>query len=52
MELWIDGVKKSQSFTDQLSKSATVSAGKHRIAVVAVDQFAGKAQSSVSITVP
>jgi FG-GAP-like repeat len=45
MELWVDGKKSSEVLSDQIKKTITVSAAKHRIAVVAVDRF-GKSISS------
>lgn len=50
LEVWIDGVKRYQKWNDQLAKSFTVSPGKHRIAVVAVDRYKGTGQSAISIT--
>jgi hypothetical protein len=52
LEVWIDGVKKAQNWEDQLSKTFTLTAGTHKITVVAVDKYVGTAKTSVSITVP
>jgi len=49
LELWIDGKKKTEALGDQLRGSVTVAAGRHRIAVVAVD-INGKATNAVSVT--
>ena len=51
LEVWIDGVKKYQKWSDQLAKSFTLSAGKHRISVVAVDRYKGTGQSAITVTV-
>jgi hypothetical protein len=50
LELWIDGVKKYQTWNDQLLRSVTVDANTHLIEVVAVDRYAGTAKNSVTIT--
>ena len=52
LEVWIDGVKKGQSLSDQIRKTFTLVAGSHRVALVAVDKYKGTAKTSVSITVP
>jgi hypothetical protein len=52
LEVWIDGVKKAQSLSDQISKTFTLAAGSHRVALVAVDKYKGTAKSTVYITVP
>lgn len=49
LELWIDGKKRTEVQGDQLRNSVTVAAGKHRVAVVAVD-ITGTTTSAVSIT--
>jgi hypothetical protein len=52
LEIQIDGVKRGQRWSDQIAETFTLSPGKHRVAVVAVDQFSGYASTSVLITVP
>jgi hypothetical protein len=52
VEVWIDGKKKAESCSDQLSKKFTLSAGTHKVTVVAVDKYTGTAKSSVNIMVP
>ncbi len=39
MELWVDGKKSYELWNDQLSRTITVSAARHRISVVSVDRF-------------
>lgn len=51
LEVWIDGVKKYQKWSDQVAKSFTLSAGQHRIAVVAVDKYKGTAESVALVEV-
>ena len=51
LELWIDGKKAGEIWNDQLRQSVTVSAGKHRVAIVAVDRYLSKTvTSAVSVT--
>lgn len=49
LELWIDGKKRTEALGDQLRSSVTVAAGRHRVAVVAVD-ISGTTTSAVSVT--
>jgi hypothetical protein len=39
MELWVDGVKRAQNFSDQLHVTVTVSPGTHRVSIVGVDLY-------------
>ena len=41
LELWVDGKKVYQKLGDQMNKKITLTAGKHRVAVVAVDKHVG-----------
>ena len=52
MQVWIDGKKKYVKWGDQLSKSFTLSSGKHRISVSANDKYMGTAKTAVTVTVP
>lgn len=49
LELWVDGKKRTESIGDQLRSSVTVSSGRHRVAIVAVDPT-GTTTGAVSIT--
>jgi hypothetical protein len=51
LEVWIDGHKATERWNDQLAKSFTLSAGTHRIAIVAVDAYKGTATNAIAITV-
>jgi hypothetical protein len=51
LEVWIDGVKKYQKWNDQIAKSFTLSAGQHKISVVAVDRYKGTGASNAVINV-
>ncbi len=51
LEVWIDGVKKAQAWTDQIAKKFTLTPGSHRIAVIAVDKYEGSAETVVNVTV-
>jgi hypothetical protein len=50
MELWVDGAKSAQVLNDQIQKTITVSAGQHRIAVVAVDRFGSHVTHAIYVT--
>jgi hypothetical protein len=50
MVLFVDGVKKYDVWDDQLVKTLTVPAGRHRITVWAYDRYAGIAKSTVYAT--
>lgn len=52
LELWVDGVKRAEILNDQMLKTLTLTAGTHRITVVAVDQYTGIAKTTRSVTVP
>jgi hypothetical protein len=39
MELWVDGVKRAQNFSDQLRATIRVTPGSHRVTVVGVDLY-------------
>ncbi|HEY2236616.1 MAG TPA: VCBS repeat-containing protein [Candidatus Angelobacter sp.] len=52
LELWVDGTKRAQILNDQLLKTLTLSAGTHRITIVAVNQYTGIAKTTRSVTVP
>ncbi len=52
MEIYVDGVKKADAWSDQIVKTYTLTAGKHRVTVVAVDMYEGTASTVSNITVP
>jgi len=39
MELWVDGVKRAQNFSDQLRATIRLSLGTHRVTVIGVDVY-------------
>jgi hypothetical protein len=41
LEVWVDGKKVYEKLGDQLNKKLTLTTGKHRLAVVAVDKYVG-----------
>lgn len=49
LELWVDGVKRAQSFSDQLRATISVSLGTHRVTVVGVDQFDGLVKTPITV---
>lgn len=52
VELWIDGVKRTQAFSDQLRAKVGVSAGKHQVTVVGADLYDAVVKKTISVTVP
>jgi hypothetical protein len=52
MELFVDGLKRFQTYNDQLRTSLSLGAGTHRIAVVSVDLYDATAKKVVFVTVP
>ncbi len=51
LEVWVDGKKVYQKLGDQMNKKITMSAGKHRVTVIAVDKYVGTASTVENITV-
>jgi hypothetical protein len=51
LEVWIDGHKSTERWSDQLAKKFTLTAGAHRIAVVAVDAYKGTAIKAITVNV-
>jgi hypothetical protein len=47
LELWVDGKKTYEVLNDQLQRSISVSAARHRVAVVVVDRY-GKTTSAAA----
>ena len=50
LQVWIDGKRQYVKWGDQLAKKFTLSAGTHRIAVVANDKYIGHAMAAVTVT--
>lgn len=51
MELWVDGVKRTQNFSDQLRAPVTLPLGTHRMTVVGVDLFDNLVKSTTFVHV-
>ena len=51
LQVWIDGKKQYVKWGDQVAKKFTLSAGQHRIAVVANDKYVGSATTAINVTV-
>ncbi len=51
LEIWVDGKKVYQKLGDQLNKRITLSAGQHRLVVVAVDKYVGTASTVETVNV-
>jgi len=52
MEVWVDGVKRTQNWSDQIARNVTLASGTHQITVVAVDRYKGVGKSTVTVRVP
>ena len=52
LQVWIDGKKRYVKWGDQLSKSFTLSSGRHRISVSANDKYMGTAKTAVNVNIP
>jgi hypothetical protein len=52
VELWIDGSKRAQAFSDQLNAKVGVAAGKHSVTVVGVDLYNAIVKKTISVSVP
>ena len=52
VELWIDGTKRTQAFSDQLNATVSVAAGKHSVTVVGVDLYDALVKKIITVTVP
>lgn len=50
IELWIDGKKNTEMWNDQINASVTVSAGSHRVALVAVDKFGSHTTNAINVS--
>jgi hypothetical protein len=50
IELWVDGKKRTEMWNDQIKATVTVAAGKHRVALVAVDKFGAHSSSGINVT--
>jgi hypothetical protein len=52
VELWVDGIKRTQAFSDQLNATVSASPGTHRVVVVGVDLYDSLVKQSLSLNVP
>jgi FG-GAP-like repeat/Bacterial Ig domain/FG-GAP repeat len=52
MELWVDGVKRAQNFSDQLNATISLPSGSHELTLVGVDLFDDLVKSRISVQVP
>jgi len=51
LELWVDGSKRAQINNDQFLRSITLTAGSHRVTIVAVDKYIGTASTTRVVNV-
>jgi hypothetical protein len=52
VELWVDGVKRTQAFSDQLRATVGATPGTHRVAGVGVDLYDALVKDTIMVTVP
>jgi hypothetical protein len=52
VELWVDGSKLAQAFSDQLNAKVGVATGKHTVTVVGVDLYDAIVKKTITVTVP
>ncbi|HEY1528085.1 MAG TPA: VCBS repeat-containing protein [Candidatus Angelobacter sp.] len=52
VELWIDGSKRAQAFSDQLNAKVAVAAGSHSVTVVGVDLYDKLVKKTITVSVP
>ena len=52
LEIWVDGVKKAEAWSDQIAKQIALTAGTHTVTLVAVDKYKGTASTRVSVSMP
>jgi hypothetical protein len=52
IELWVDGVKKTQAFSDQLHATVNAATGNHQVTAVGADLYDALAKTTVTVHVP
>lgn len=52
VELWIDGTKRAQAFSDQLNTQVSISSGTHRVTAVGVDLYDTVVKKPITVSVP
>jgi hypothetical protein len=52
VELWVDGVKRTQNFSDQLRATVGATPGTHRVTVVGVDLYDALIKQTTFVSVP
>ena len=50
MQLYIDGKKAFDLWNDQLKRSVTVGAGRHRVSVIAIDRYGATTTKTINVT--
>jgi hypothetical protein len=52
LELWVDGVKRTQHFSDQLRATVSLSPGAHHVTVVGVDLYDAIVKKTIVVHAP
>jgi hypothetical protein len=52
VELWVDGNKLTQAFSDQLNAKVGVASGSHSVTVVGIDLYDAIVKKTITVTVP
>jgi len=52
VELWVDGVKRTQAFSDQLHATVGAGRGTHHVTIVGVDLYDALVKDTIMVTVP
>jgi len=52
VEMWVDGVKRTQAFSDQLQATVSAAHGAHRVTIVGVDLYDSLIKDTIMVTVP
>ncbi len=52
VELWVDGTKRTQDFSDQLHATVSASPGNHQVTIVGVDLYDTLVKKTITVSVP
>jgi FG-GAP-like repeat len=52
VEMWVDGAKRTQAFSDQLRATVGAPAGSHQVTIVGVDLYDTLVKKTITVSVP